>query len=276
MTEQLLERYGGVAAALERPLALADVGARWGPNERWRELAPPVEIVGFEADEAECQRLSAEEASPAVRYEPVALGARPGPATLYLTQDPACSSLYSPDPAAVAAHPELEVATLVGERKIELETLDGWCERTATSFDAMKLDVQGGELDVLTGATAQLERVVALELEVELNPIYTGQPLLGDVDRFLRSRGFALWRLGHLVHYGRSGVDTTVSLQDDQAFDSRYVEIASQGGQLFWGHAHYLAADVLESPDDDRRRRAAVTAFAFGFHDLAALLLTED
>jgi hypothetical protein len=107
--EQLFDRYRDVAAALERPLTLADIGARWRPNERWRELTPPVEIVGFEADDSEAQRLSAEEASPAIRYEPVALGARSGPATLYLTRDPACSSMYTPDPAAVAAHPELEI-----------------------------------------------------------------------------------------------------------------------------------------------------------------------
>jgi hypothetical protein len=61
--KQLFDRYRDVAAALERPLTLADVGARWGPNERWRELTPPVEIVGFEADDGEAQRLSAEEAS---------------------------------------------------------------------------------------------------------------------------------------------------------------------------------------------------------------------
>jgi Methyltransferase FkbM domain len=169
----------------------------------------------------------------------------------------------------------LRVAALVGERTVELETLDGWCEFSGTVFDALKLDVQGSELDVLTGATAQLERVVALELEVELNPIYAGQPLFGDVDRFLRDRGLTLSRLGHLVHYGRTGAETAVSLHDDQAFDSRLVEVASQGGQLFWAHAYYLAADVLDGPADDRRRRAAAAAFAFGFQDLAALLLPE-
>jgi hypothetical protein len=50
--EQLFDRYRDVAAALERPLTLADIGARWRPNERWRELTPPVEIVGFEGTTA--------------------------------------------------------------------------------------------------------------------------------------------------------------------------------------------------------------------------------
>jgi hypothetical protein len=53
------------------------------------------------------------------------------------------------------------------------------------------------------------------------------------------------------------------------------VEVASQSGQLFWAHAYYLAADVLEAPTDDRRRQAALAAFAFGLQDLAAFLLPE-
>jgi FkbM family methyltransferase len=274
VAEDLLTRCKGLAAALKQPLRLADVGARWGPSDRWRELAPPVEIVGFEADEAECRRLGAVEPSPAIRYEPVALGARSGAATLHVTHDPACSSLYPPDVAAVAAHPELEVAAPVGERTVQLQTLDGWCERAEIAFDVLTIDVQGAELDVLAGATTQLECVVALELEVELNPIYEGQPLFADVDHFLRGRGFALWRLGHLVHYGRRGADTTVALHDEQAFDSRHVSVKSQGGQLFWAHAHYVDADALEGPAGDRKLRAAIAAAAFGFPDLAALLLS--
>jgi hypothetical protein len=52
----------------------------------------------------------------------------------------------------------------------------------------VRLDVQGGEFDVLTTAAAQLERVVKLEL----NPYLMRVPLLGDLGRFLHSRGFAL------------------------------------------------------------------------------------
>jgi FkbM family methyltransferase len=261
------------AATLDPPLTLADVGARGGPPESWRALAPPCRIVGFEADEEECRRLAATDTSGAVRYEPVALGARAGPATLYLTEDPTCSSLYPPDPAAVAAHPALAVCRLVGRRDVELETLDGWCAANDVRFDALKLDVQGAELDVLSGATRSLADVVMLELEVELNPIYAGQPLFGDVDRFLRDRGFTLWRLAHLVHYGRREADISPPVTDLQVFDWTTVPVVVHGGQLYWAHAYYVAGDVLE-PDapDERVRRAAVAADGFGFADLAALL----
>ncbi len=262
-----------LAAGLERPMALADVGGRWGPADRWRALAPPLHIVSFEPDAEECERLRARsDPQGTVRYEAVALGARAGDATLHLTRDPACASLYPPDAEAVAAHSELEVAAPAGERTVTLQTLDGWAAGAGVCFDAVKLDVQGAELDVLTGGQEQLRHVVGLEVEVELNPIYRGQPLLGDVDRFLRDRGFVLWRLGHLVHYARHGLDGEVDVADQQAFDSRHVPVAARGGQLFWAHAWYVASDLLEGANGRRAACGAIAAGAFGFPDLARML----
>jgi hypothetical protein len=111
-----------------------------------------------------------------------------------------------------------------------------------------------------------------LEIEVELNPIYEGQPLFGDVDRFLRDRGFVLWRLSNLTHYGLSDVPAdAVVVEDRHFFDSQTVEISGGGGQLFWGHAYYVAADVLESGPVSREIgvRDACSLAAFGFVDLA-------
>jgi FkbM family methyltransferase len=256
---------------LERPFVFADVGARWGVHDSWRAISPPVQIVAFEADENECQRLTEAEDG-LVRYEPVALGAETGPATLHVTRDPGSSSLYPPDEALIDAHPVLQVHSLVSTRTIQLQTLDEWCERERLDVDAIKLDVQGAELDVLRGAKRQLHHVVMIETEVELNPLYVDQPLFADVDRFLRARGFVLWRLTHLVHYGRDRLDSTAPIADAQAFDSRAVAVEAQGGQIFWAHAYYLAGDVLLHRVADRARRAAIAAEAFGFPDLASLL----
>lgn len=60
-------------------------------------------------------------------------------------------------------------------------------ERTV---DAIKLDTQGSELDILRGASRALSSCTLIEIEVEFNPIYEGQNLFCDVDRFLRDRGF--------------------------------------------------------------------------------------
>ena len=253
-------------------LVVVDVGARWGAGDRWRPFGPRVKIVGFDPDEQECARLAANE--PDVTYVPLALGAKTGDATLYRTADPACSSLYPPVEGLAAKRPALQVILPDGEETVGITTLDEWLSGSPLDeVHVLKLDTQGSELGVLEGAQQALVNVRMLEIEVELNPIYAGQPLFGDVDRFLRDRGFVLWRLGSLTHYGLSDVPAdAVVVQDRQFFDSQPVEIAARGGQLFWGHAYYVAADLLESGpvSEEIGVRDACSVAAFGFVDLAA------
>jgi FkbM family methyltransferase len=262
-----------LGALLDEDLVVVDVGARWGVGERWRPFGPRVRVVGFDPDEAECDRLNAIE--PDVLYVPAALGSREGPAVLHLTVEPACSSLYPPLVALPDERPELACIRPDGVASVMLTTLDRWLDDgPVDNVHVLKLDVQGAELDVLEGAEQALRTVRLLEIEVELNPMYDGQPLFGDVDRFLRARGFVLWRLGHLVHYSPAGAPH-MSVADRQFFDSRLVEVEAGGGQVYWAHAYYVAADALTPGPGDRSVavRDAVAATAFGFPDLAALRL---
>ena len=160
-----------------------------------------------------------------------------------------------------------------GTVEVDVTTLDRWlADADLPAVHVLKLDTQGSELGVLTGAVEALAHVRFLEVEVELNPLYDGQPLFGDVDRFLRDHGFVLWRLGHLVHYGLAGLPAEeVAVGDSQHFDTRPVPIAAGGGQLYWAHAYYVAADALGHGRVDRTTavRDACAAAAFGFPDLA-------
>jgi FkbM family methyltransferase len=201
-------------------------------------------------------------------------GAREGPATLHLTVEPACSSLYPPLAELADERPELAVIRPDGVTPVVLTTLDRWLDDgPVDNVHVLKLDVQGAELDVLEGAERALRTVRLLEVEVELNPIYDGQPLFGDVDRFLRALGFVLWRLGHLVHYSHAGAPD-VAVADRQFFDSRLLELEAGGGQVYWAHAYYVAADALtgarptvRSPCATpwwRRRSVSTTSQRFG------------
>jgi FkbM family methyltransferase len=255
---------------------VVDVGARWGISERWAALAPDVRIFGFDPDAEECARLNAAATAAGdltVTYVPVALGPRRSTATLHTTRDPACSSLYPPIGALIDAIPVLDVARPVGAVDIELVTLDEWCaENEVRTVDVLKLDTQGSELGVLEGAERTLASVQVLEVEVELNPIYEGQPLLGDVDRFLRDRGFRLWRLDNLVHYTADEA-SSVEMATTAYFDSVPYESAGRGGQLFWAHAYFARAElcpgVTERPSHGQADRAGRVAQVMGLPDLA-------
>jgi FkbM family methyltransferase len=260
--------------ALDTDLIVVDVGARWGVGDRWRPFGPRVKVVGFDPDEEECRRLSALE--PDVLYVPAALGATEGTATLYRTIEPACSSLYPPVESLVTTRPELSVIEPAGTEELRLTTLDRWLD--GSPFDAvhvLKLDTQGSELGVLEGAERALAGVRVLEIEVEFNELYEGQPLFGDVDRFLRARGFVLWRLQNLVHYGLPDVPSEgVAVPDRLFYDSRPIDVLGQGGQLYWGHAYYVAREIAFPPERlASATRDAVAVAAFGFDDLAESLL---
>lgn len=260
-----------LGALLDDDLVVADVGARWGTGDRWRPFGPRVRVIGFDPDAEECRRLQGLE--PDVRFVPAALGAHEGTATLHTTVEPACSSLFPPVPGISDVHPVLEVMRPTGTTTVDITTLDGWLAGAdLDEIHVMKLDTQGAELAVLEGATDALAHVRFLEVEVELNPLYEGQPLFGDIDRFLRGHDFVLWRLGHLVHYGLAGSPAAETpVRDEQHFDSTPVPVDGAGGQVYWAHAYYLAADALDPGHVDRRDavRDACAATAFGFGDLA-------
>lgn len=273
MIETPLEALAAVTGLLDRPLNVVDVGCRWGFSDAWHALADHVHLIGFDPDEQECARLRSHYTdTPNVQIVDSALDRRPTRRTVYLTSDPACSSVFHPDPLLVDQVPELKVIAPAGTRQVRTTTLDRWRHRTKWGpVDFIKADVQGAELDVLRGATETLRDVLLIEVEVEFNRLYTGQPLFGEVDAFVRKQGFQIWRLSNLVHYTRAGTLDHEAIPDVHYCDSRPTAWPSPGGQLFWAHALFIAADIVEftSADWQRPLRAGCLAATLGLGDIA-------
>ncbi len=264
-----------VASAIlgERSAIVLDVGARWGAEKAWWRLSPLAKLIGFEPDASECARLNALHGDCRTdEYIPLALSDSCGPATLYVTSEPACSSLYPPDERLVDRYPDL--ACIRPEREVSVSgvTLDAWIDTRPETFDAiafMKVDVQGAELKILRGASHALEKCAGIEVEVEFNPIYRGQPLFGEVDALLRSAGFSLWRLSDLCHYAEScegrprGLGTTHYGGLDAVFEEG-------DGRLYWANALYLR-DYADLPLDGGFIRTSLwlTALMEARRDLA-------
>lgn len=270
-----------LASQLDPPLTIVDVGARGGIEDCWAPLVPYIRAYGFDVDADECAELERRAGSAHVRFVPLALGASPGPATLHLTADPACASLYPPDETAADLHPALDVIRPIGTQDLTLDTLDAWSEREGVSdVSYLKLDAQGAELDILRGARRLLATACALRVEVEFNPIYRGQPLFGDVDAFLREQGFVLWRLTDLCHYLPAGQGTADHVYLDHrvyaasATDVVTAEVEGVGGRLFWADALFVRrelADGTRPAERDAAARAACVLWAIGVHELAAI-----
>lgn len=54
----------------------------------------------------------------------------------------------------------------------------------------LKLDTQGWDLEVIAGATGVLDRIIALQTEVAIQPIYEGMPAMADSIAAIAEHGF--------------------------------------------------------------------------------------
>jgi FkbM family methyltransferase len=257
---------------------VVDVGCRWGFAAAWEQLADHCQVVGFDPDVVECERLREHyRSSPQVEVVALALGAESGPATLHVTKDPSGNSLYPTVTDVVERFPALAGGQVDHTLEITLTTLDEWCaEQGRDRVDVIKIDTQGSELEVLKGAARTLATVRAIEVEVEFNPLYEGVALFGDIDRFLRAHGFVLWRLRDLAHYAQLGSATDWRAQETQHYDGYQARYHAGAGQLFWANAYFVKADVA-APDRAAGwaqlvRDACVTS-AMGFRDLARVAI---
>jgi FkbM family methyltransferase len=92
-------------------------------------------------------------------------------------------------------------------RQVELSmhALDDILGDRRGSFELLKLDVQGAELDVLRGAEKTLAEARCVIIEACFLPYNEGRPLVGDIINYLTERGFVLRDLADLRR-GKGGV----------------------------------------------------------------------
>lgn len=69
------------------------------------------------------------------------------------------------------------------------------------AIDVLKIDVQGGEREVLTGAAETLKRVQAIYIEVFFVPVYVGAALAGELFTLLADAGFRVEKLVDVFHH---------------------------------------------------------------------------
>lgn len=236
---------------LDRELVIVDAGCRWGFANKFTGNQNRFRIYGFDPAHEECQRLARQYEGKAVSLFPVGLAGSSGKRTLYVTQEPACSSLLLPDPKLTEIYPALHCARHVSSIEVETITLDEWARNNSVHvIDYIKLDTQGTELEILKGGINALKNVRSIEIEVEFNPIYLGQPIFSDVDLFLRNEGFVLWKLTNQVHYSKNGPTEAPLGEDVICYNEKHrVRHNIFGGQLYWANAHYVRKCILEAEE---------------------------
>ena len=169
-----------------------DVGAADGSfSAACAKLLNVEAVVAFEPGAEAVARLNELPATaPKITVMPMALGSRSGTQSFYMTEDGHSSSLLPPQEALEQLYPGrggVEKETLV-----EVSTLDSIIARfQLPPPDVIKLDTQGYELEILSGAAHGLATASFCIVECCYERLYAGAPLVGDVFAFFSELG---WR----------------------------------------------------------------------------------
>jgi FkbM family methyltransferase len=244
-------------------IRVADVGASWSEKEPTPYSAlvrsGAATVIGFDALQEECDRLNARGMRNHT-FHPYAIGDG-SLRTFHRCAFFMCSSLYPPNmPLAERFEGYPELVKVVGTSPVQTRRLDDIPE--IGSIDFLKMDVQGAELDVLKGGGRTLRDAVAVQLEVEFHPLYTGQPLFADLDAELR-------RMGLVLHFfpGMSGR----TFRPIVNAENPYAPLR----QILWAEAVYVRdfMRLAELQPPSLLKMAVILHDVYDSYDLAALCL---
>lgn len=170
-----------------------DVGANNGSTCKiWLQKFPNCHVHAFEALEMYQKQLAELLAKHPDRMTiwPYAASDNSGTADFRVHEDhPSSSSLLPVTDECKTAMPFTanEKKLIVQVRRIDqlLSSSDFAADRKVL----IKLDVQGAELQVLKGCEQFFQQIDAILVEINLMPLYKGQPTFLDIATYLESRG---------------------------------------------------------------------------------------
>jgi len=237
------------------PIRVVDVGAQILTSEP-HVYAPMhadgcCDVIGFEPLKEAAEKRVAQEPSVRMLNYFIGDGKR---RTFRIARFDPTSSLLEADADFLNQFMALpEMCEPVDRVDVETVRLDNIPE--IEDCDYLKLDVQGGELDALNGATRLLGQAIVVHTEVEFAPIYRNQPLFADVDGMLRSNGFELIDLMKFGYAGYKDLPNRRSVS-----------------RLMWCDAVYFKRpDLLAQLPREKLLKAAYIAHVnYGLLDLAA------
>ena len=147
---------------------------------------------------------------------------------------------------------------------LNADTLDNQLKKEGIDeVDFIKIDTQGYELSILKGCSSCLENVVGLEVEVEFEPLYIGQPLFSEIDNYVKENGFTLVDLKRYYWKRKNNKNT-----------------GSRKGQIIWGDALYFKSpeQILSSSNISQEKiiRTIYVYLSYGYVDLSQVLLNNS
>jgi hypothetical protein len=138
------------------------------------------------------------------------------------------------------------------------------------AIDFIKLDTEGSELQILTGAENMLKAsVIGIRAEVSINEVFDGAPTYTEVNSFVRDRGFDILNIDYT---GKGDLQHSFVSQE-----SRYGILNST--DVVWLHRDFIRFPFVPPSDIGsliRTLKAVVFVFSNHSADLGLALLSES
>ena len=176
-----------------------DIGANTGSvTAAYLKAFPDADIHSFEPCHKTFKRLRDRHGdNKRVHVHERAVSDSAGTLTFYEAENHATNSLFPSADEAALLFGSSKTKTSSTEQ-VESITINGYCqEHGIDKINLLKLDIQGGELDALKGASKLLEssQIDVIYSEVEFYKLYQKQPLYHDIAGFLEKKGYSLYAL---------------------------------------------------------------------------------
>ena len=185
------------------PISFIDIGASGGLDNEWKGMEAYMNIIGFEPDVEEYNKLIMNKNSHT--YFNIAVSDKKEQKELYIRQSQGNSSFYENNDSIINKFPHAERFKIIDKVLINTDTLDNILKSDDyIKMDFLKIDVEGGELNVLKGAESVLiNGIFAIQAEVRFLEFYKNSPLFPEVHTFITSKGFELFDLNRYFYKKR-------------------------------------------------------------------------
>jgi FkbM family methyltransferase len=230
-------------------ITLVDVGARAESTLSVEELTPlenHINYIGFDADEEEVERLKSLPSKYfASQYISSFVSNRKETVTFKLHYDAGSSSVYDMSESYTRW---FRKSLVEKELLLQADSLDNLLTQ---DIDFIKLDTQGNEFEILSGAERCLSTALMVEVEVEFFPVYESQKLAHDVISKMYNLGYELLYLNRV--FGSSEAFKGISR-----------------GQMIFGDALFgLSRDKVLEYSLEKQKKYCVLLINYGHIDFA-------